>query len=116
MSKKNESVAQLGALLARIAPKSSPHVIGMAASLMLTAAKQCGRAAIRECNVGDDEHTDRWRRMAKAKMVKAFDLLGWPPGECTYTMRGDPRGYVVKLNGPTARANSNELGGDYGIG
>ena len=131
MSTWNEDVAAFAAVVARMAPNASPHIVGRAVALLLVAAKGIDRAAVMECNgcgarYGEsnerfsarqaewEKATKRTRKTAICKFNSAIGLLGIDA--TAFEFGGDPRGFTMKIKKEFIGGESNSFGGEfYGV-
>lgn len=99
---------QLACLLGRIKPKESPYRIALDASELYKLASSLSALAVAHCNYGLSPRQET----REENMCKRVALIASWYG-LTAQCSGDPRGYVVRLDGPGIVRNG--MGDGFGV-
>jgi hypothetical protein len=100
---------RLAILLSRQRPNNPEHLTALDAARLMKLAKQLASLAVAHCNVGLSERQEK-REENIAAEIKT--IAGWYGLKASTS--GDPRGYVVRLEGGLAPKSG--WGDGFGIG
>lgn len=94
LEKDNEAL-ELAAFLARRKPRLPLHLVALDARRLVMLAKSCASLSLCSCNRGlSDRQEKRWKKLGE----QISQIAGWYG--MTASTHGDPRGYVVRVDGP----------------
>lgn len=105
----NKEALKLSAILSRSFPDKPAHLIADDVAALYRVAKTLQSYAESACNRQLTANEEARQESCRAQIQRIAARYGVP-----VSVHGDPRGYLVKLQLPGRE--SNELGGDYGIG
>lgn len=102
------NAVHLAAVLMEAAPKERPYIVALDAGKLFGLAKQIAALALVDCNYGMTTRQERRREKLAAMVTEVASWYGLK-AHCS----GDPRGYVVRLSGPTIKPNG--MGDGFGV-
>jgi hypothetical protein len=86
---------QLVAVMARRKPDLAAHLVALDTRRLIGLAKSCAALSVASCNRGlSDRQEKRWQKLG----AQIAEIAGWYGMSSSH--HGDPRGFVVRVDGP----------------